>query len=130
MRPLWTSFLFGATGLACGGWLAPALVALMGLSVLNHADSRRLGPRQTALVRVADRVVAYGIALGSAFEALTLPPSLPLAGNWACLAWTGGAYFLRSRPLLAAGRECWETWHASIHVSACLGLLLLKFSSA
>jgi hypothetical protein len=159
MEPLHTSFLFGAVALSLApGWLPPALVALMGLSLLNHSNGRwfgvpRGGPagpagpavatggfflsaREAAFVSVADRGLAHAIALGSAAEALALsiapsldsPLPLPLLGYWACLAWTAGAYHLRSAPLAAAGLESWKPWHASIHVSSCVGLLLLEGS--
>ena len=131
--PLFTSFLFGAAGLLCpaGAWERPALVVLMGLSVLNHATHRAppggvLSVPETAVVQWLDRTLAHGIALGTVAEAVIQPPSWELTTYWACLAWTGGVYYLRSLPLGQAGDGRWRGWHASMHVASCAGMLFLQ----
>lgn len=108
-------------------WLKPALIALMGTSILHHGKSHEQY-KGKGIVGVIDRTLAHAVTLGAVHEVSTHPTSIPLNVIYAsCLGWITYVYKVSKRCFLPKPRG--DKYHASLHGVACLALAIVGVRS-
>jgi hypothetical protein len=124
-----TSFGFGLVSIVFkqNTWLRPALIALMGTSILHHSKSHERYRGKDA-VGMVDRTLAHAVVIGALHEATTHPSNLPLNIFYAsCLGWV--TYVYKVSKLCFLPKPHGEAFHASMHIAACLALTAIGLRS-
>ena len=135
----YTSLLFGVV--ACftkDSWIQPCMIALMGLSVINHAKVFDSYPGKR-LVVYTDRALAHSIGLVSLIksreiyknaltiytpEGLMLSVYCPLAVYYLSTGWCAYTYYAKT-VWMTHDMRGHDFWHGSVHACASLGIYAL-----
>lgn len=124
-----TSFGFGLVSILFKKktWMKPALIALMGTSILHHSKSHERY-RGKLLVGAIDRTLAHAVTLGAVHEVTSHPPNIPLNVFYAsCLAWI--TYIYKVSRLCFLPKPHGDAFHASLHMVACFALAVIGIRS-
>lgn len=122
----YTSFLFGITSLlTTGTWMQSSFLWLMGFSILCHNNYEH--NTINVYVNLIDKVISHYIGARSFYQAITCD------NGWLhsyvvlyhlCLAYNIWLYYVRKSYKLPS--PYWQRWHATLHITSCLGCYLLS----
>lgn len=102
-------------------WMCPAFICMLYLSSINHMG-KTVDFYGKHIINLMDRGLAHAIAGATLYDAMSLSLTQNVVLYYTCLAYTVLAYHLG-----LCGKN--KKYHASIHLSSCLGshILMMEY---